>query len=468
MWVFTLRIIDQLFRLVRTLVLARLLVPADFGLFGIALLAMSALETFSETGFDAALVQKKEDTKSYLDTAWTVQVIRGVVLALIIFIVAPYVAAFFNAPAAMPILKVIAFSVLLGGFGNIGVVYFQKELEFHKQFIYVLSGTIADIGVAITAALLLRSVWALVLGLLARTFAQLFVSYLIQSYRPQFYFNNRKFKELFRFGKWLLFSSIIIFLLHHGDDAFVGKVLGVSALGLYQLAYRLSNLPATEITHVLSQVTFPAYSKLQDNLHRLREAYFKVISITSFLSFPIAGLIFVFAPDFTRIFLGDKWMPMVPAMKVLCVFGMTRAINATFGAIYMGMGKPKFITYAAGFQLVLLAAIIYPLTQKWGILGTSTAVVTPNLIVLIYLSRKLAILLKCDLGRCIGPLFIPLVSSMAMCTFAFLLRSVTKNFVPGLGVSVLAAIGLYFGIVYVSDSICKGILLKNLKSILDF
>ena len=112
-WVFGLRITNQFFGLARIIVLARLLAPADFGLFGIALLAMSALETFSQTGFSAALIQKKKDTGPYLDTAWTVQVIRGGVLALIAFLIAPYVAAFFDAPAARPILQVIALSMLL-------------------------------------------------------------------------------------------------------------------------------------------------------------------------------------------------------------------------------------------------------------------------------------------------------------------------------------------------------------------
>ena len=124
----------------------------------------------------------------------------------------------------------------------------------------------------------------------------------------------------------------------------MGKLLGVTALGFYQLAYRISNMPATEITHVISRVTFPAYSKLQDDIPKLREAYLKVLQITAFLSFPIAGLIFVLAPDFTKIFLGEKWMPMVPAMQVLVFAGLSRAIAATAGYIFYAVGKPKIDT----------------------------------------------------------------------------------------------------------------------------
>jgi len=255
-WVFALRITDQLFGLARLIILARLLAPADFGLFGIALLAMSALETFSQTGFSAALIQKNEDIKPYLDTAWTVQLIRGTILALILFAVAPHIAAFFDAPAAKSILQVIGLSVLFQGFTSVGVIYFQKELEFHKQFAYMFSGALVNAGVAILAAFLLRSVWALVFGLLAGNLMRMVVSYFIHPYRPHIHFSRKQFKELFGFGKWIFGSSMLVFLITQGDDIFVGRLLGIAALGFYQLAYRISNMPTTEITHVISQVTF--------------------------------------------------------------------------------------------------------------------------------------------------------------------------------------------------------------------
>ncbi len=429
---------------------------------------MSALETFSETGFNTALIQNKQDIKLYLDTAWTVQVIRGVILALSTFAIAPYVAAFYDVPATKPILQVIALSVLLGGFTNIGVICFKKELEFHKLFIYQLSGALADMGVAITAALLLRNVWALVFGLLASAIVGVIVSYIIHPYRPRANFNFHQFKELSGFGRWVWISTILVFLLTHGDDALVGKVLGVTALGLYQLAYRLSNMPATEITHVISQVTFPAYSKLQDNLPRLREAYLKVLQLVAFLSFPIAGLVFVLAGDFTKIFLGGKWIPMVPAMQVLCIFGVTRALNATFGSIFHGMGKPRIITYVAGFQLILLAAIIYPLTSHQRILGTSMAVVLPNFLVLLYLGRKLANTLGYRLTCYFEALFPPTIGCTTMCMVMILVRGRQESNLPGLLLSLLLGTSAYVLTIYVIDTIFKHGLTDSLKQLLKY
>ncbi|MBU0580182.1 MAG: lipopolysaccharide biosynthesis protein [Candidatus Margulisbacteria bacterium] len=291
-WVFSLRMTQQVFISVRLIILARILVPSDFGLMGIALLTMSTLETFSQTGFQQALIQKK-GVESYLNSAWTISILRGLVLFIIIFFIAPYAAIFFKSPQAGPVIRVIGLAILLKGFINIGVIYFQKELEFNKQFLYQLSGTLADFIVSVSSALIIGSVWALVFGLLASAVVTTVASFLIHPCRPHLTKNLGEAKELFGFGKWILGSSILVFLSTQGDAIFVGKLIGVVALGFYQMAYKISNTPATEIVQVVSQVTFPTYSKLQDNLPKLREAFLKVLQLTSFVSIPLAGGIFI-------------------------------------------------------------------------------------------------------------------------------------------------------------------------------
>ncbi len=375
LWVVALRVTTRVFGFASTIILARILAPSDFGLFGIALLAMSGLDTFSQVGLNTALVQKKQEITPYLDTAWTFQAIRGALLAMVLFATAPYVAAFFGTPAAQPILQVIGLATLIGGFNNIGVIYFDKELEFYKQFILQSSRTISNAVVAILLVLLLRSVWALVFAFVAGTLVQLVVSYWIHPYRPSMRFNQGKFKELFNFGKWVLGSGTLFYLISQGDNIVVGKLLGVSALAFYQMAYQISSMPGTEVTSVISQVTFPAYAKLQADIPKLKEAYLKVLQLTAFLSIPITGLIFVLAPDFTRIFLGQKWLPMVPAMQILVFAGLLRSIEGTVGPILNAIGKPMWDTQGQLLRLIILAIFIYPLTINYGTSGTSLAVV---------------------------------------------------------------------------------------------
>jgi lipopolysaccharide exporter len=413
-WVFALRITNRGLGFIRTIILARLLAPQDFGVLGIAMLAIATLETFSQTGFHAALIQKKENVESYLDTAWIVSAIRGIVLFLILFFSAPVIAKFFNCPQATLIIKVIAVSTLLSGFRNIGILFFQKELEFNKQFLYELSATLVDLTVAVTLAFILRNVWALVWGGLAANFVRLFMSYMLHSYRPRIRFEKEKFQELFGFGRWVLGSSILVFLITQGDDIFVGKMLGVTALGLYQMAYLISNLPATEITHVISQVTFPVYSKLQDDLPKLREAYLKVLQLTAFISIPLAGGIFILAPEFTQIFLGNKWMPMVPAIQVLVLAGLIRSIAATTGPIFHGVGKPRIDTFWQVIRLIVLIALIFPFTVRWNILGASVAVLFSILVSSLGFSFRVIRITKCGIKNFGKMIILPLLNAMVM------------------------------------------------------
>lgn len=447
-WVFLLRIVQQLFNLIRLVILARILSPNDFGLMGIALLTMATLETFSQTGFHAALIQKKDNIESYLNVAWTVFVLRGFILFAILYLVAPYAAILFNVPESKSIIQVIGLSLLLSAFTNICVIYFQKELKFHKQFIYQLSGTFADFIVAISFVLILKNVWALVLGLLAGNFVRFIVSYLIYPYKPHFSLDLDKIKELFSFGRWILSSSILIFLLTQGDKIFVGKLLGVAALGFYQMAYRISNMPATEITHVISQVTFPAYSKLQDDIPKLREAYLKVLQLTAFLSFPLAGLIFILAPNFTKIFLGEKWMPMVLAMQVLCIYGAARSMGATNGSLFVGSGNPKFNTKVALIKLIFLAILIYPFTKKWGITGAALATTLPVFISQGYGFFRVSRILQSKLKDFLIPIFIPVIGVVLMLLLSLIIGQLLLTNILMFIVNLIMLIAVYANFIY--------------------
>ncbi len=395
---------------------------------GIALLAMACLETFSQTGFAQALIQKKDKTEEYLDAAWTFMLIRNFVIFTLLFVGAPYIAKFFDAPKVMPIMRVIGLSLLfggpggIGGFANIGILYFQKELEFNKQFIYQITGTLADFAISVTAAIVLKNVWALVFGLLAGNIVRFFVGYKIHPYRPRLNFDFNKAHELFRFGRWVLASSILVFLATQGDDIFVGKLLGATLLGFYQMAYRLSNASATEITHVISQVTFPAYSKLQDNPEGLKQAYLKTLQLTAFISVPLAGGIFILAPEFARIFLGDKWMPMVPAMQVLALEGLIRSIAATTGPIFQAVGRPSIDTKWQVVRLIVLAILIYPLSSRWGILGTSIAVFFSILISTIGFCIMVAKITKCGIREFGKSITLPLITGLFMVVVILVLK----------------------------------------------
>jgi O-antigen/teichoic acid export membrane protein len=428
LWAFSLRIIGRLLGFVRTVILARLLVPEDFGLLGIAILAINFLETASQTGFYSALIQKKDNAESYFDTAWTVSAIRGTSLFIVLFVSAPALAAFFNSPQATLVIRVVGISSLLTGLRNIGIVTFQKNLEFHKQFIYDLPATLIDLIVSISLAFILRNVWALVWGGLVGNCGRLILSFILHPYRPKIKFAKAQFEELFGFGKWLLGSSILAFLITQGDNVFVGKMLGVTLLGLYQMAYLLAHLPSSEISYVISQVIFPAYSKMQDDIPSLREGYLKILHITLFLTAALSALIFALAPDFTAIFLGDKWISMVSAMQILVIAAFVATISETSGLIFLAVGKPKVETAIQLLRLSVLAIFIYPLSLRWGITGTSIAVLLSIAVSGLSLTLLTIKITGCGLQRFGRRTAIPIINGIIAVVIIFGMK---RSFRPG-------------------------------------
>lgn len=398
-----------LLSMIRMVVIARLLMPADIGLMGIVLFNVAIIESFSQTGFAAALVQQKNKIDGYLDTAQIVSVLRGFILFSIIFLVAPLIGSFFNSPGVTGLLRIAGISFLLDGFVNIGVVAFRKELEFNKVFIIQQVEVFADILVTIVLAIMLKNAWALVFGYIAGKSAKCISSYIMHPYRPGISFDGHKARELFRFGKHLLFSSIIILLITQGDDAIVGKILGATALGFYVMAYKLSNLAATSITHVFSQVAFPVYSKLQNDPDELRKAYLKALKLISFAAFPVCGGIIILAPEVVDLFLGEKWLEIVPAMQILAVFGLIRSLGGTTGPLFQGVGKPEIITKFNFWKLILMAVCIVPLTIHYGIVGTALTVTATSIFAQFFLWRICSRVIQSSyiqLITAIGPSFI--------------------------------------------------------------
>lgn len=375
-WVTLINVFDRVLQLVKLVVLARLLAPSDFGLMGIALLTLAGLRQFSRLGLDTALIQREEDNvDEYLNTAWSMKAIRGVVITGVAFVIAPYAAQFFSEPRATDIIRVIALSPLITGLQNPGVMYLRKNLEFHKQFVYTLSSTVTNVTVAIGAAIVLQNVWALVYGSLAGSVMTFLASYVIHGYRPWPELHRGIATELFDYGKWILGSGIVLFLINQGDDAFVGWFLGASALGFYQMAYRFSNAPATEVTHIISRVIFPTYSQIQTDTEKLRTGYFRTIQIITVISFPMAIGIAVVAPTFVRAILGEQWIPIILAMQILAFWGIVRSLGAAVGPLFDAIGRPDVNTKLQTLKLVIIAIFIYPATAQWGIEGTALVIV---------------------------------------------------------------------------------------------
>lgn len=443
-WVAMLNVGDRLLQLGMVVILARLLAPADFGLMGIALLMLSGLTRFSQLGLNQALVYNREaDIDGYLNTTWSLNIGRGLGIAAVLVVGAPLAASVFGEPRAEPVIQVLAVSPLLFGLRNPGVVYFQKDLEFQKEFVYELSGAIVQFVVAVAYALAFANVWALVFGNIAKNATRFLVSYVVHSYRPRPGFDRAIAAELVNYGKWITGSSITNYLKSEGDDAVVGWLLGAASLGFYQMAYRLSNAPATEITHTISRVAFPAYSKLQDDLDALRTGYFRVLKLTLLLALPAGIGLAAVAPLFVEAVLGPNWLPIVLTLQVLTVYGMQRAFGATFGPVWRAIGRPDYQTKLSLVSVVLMAIAIIPLSVSYGFLGTALVIVGVELAVVRPISAVITMReIDASIGRLLKEVAYPLTASLGMGATVVVARRQVAVLSPMVELGLLIVLGI--------------------------
>jgi len=450
-WCFAFHGAEQLLTICRILGLARLLSPKEFGLFGISMTYLSALDIVTTPGIDQALIHRKEADTACLDVAWTVRAIRGIVLAALMFGTAPWVGAFFGEQAVVPLIQVLSISLVSNGFINIGVVVFQKDLDFRRDFIYRFSGIMTDLVVVLISAYLLRNAWAFVFASVSGSLARLCASYWIHPFRPRLRFDRKKLRELLYFGRWMFSVNITDVVSKHITSMVIGKVIGAEALGYFQTASRIVDLVVLRLGANINRVAFPAYTQLQSSGGSLRGAYRKIAGFSATLLIPATAGIICVGHDFTRIFLGPKWIPMVTALFILAVASLLLSVAWTGQPAFMGRGRPKTVFYIQLAVAVTLCCGIYPLSVRWNIQGAALAMVLSSMSGLVVwyanIRRQVGITIR-DLGLLLMP---PLLASLVMAGAIYLLRTLTVSLllghslwnIPWLVCMILVGAGIY-------------------------
>lgn len=363
---------------VRTVVLAHLLFPSDMGLFGLAALSLGAIDLFFQPGFYAALIHERGDPYQYLDTAWSGHIIRNAFIGTIVFFAAPLFGAFFAHPEIVSLTRVLALSLVIGGFENVGIVLFQKEMRFNRQFFLNMSMVLFEVTTVIVAGFILRSAWALVIGSIAYRVGNVFFSFLFHPYRPKFVLNLEHIRHLLRYGKWVSLGAIVSYFVTQGDNFSVGKIIGPEGLGYYQAAFALALLPVAEFGRVLGNALFPAFAKLE--IHRREEAFTRVSQLIFAFTIPASLGIYVLAPAIVERFYGVRWMPMAPLVSVLALYALVRSFETVSTPFFMGIGKPKVTTIALFTQCVTMAILLPLLLVKLSIVGAAWAMLASGVI----------------------------------------------------------------------------------------
>ena len=411
-WMVLVRLAARLLGLISTVILARLLIPEDFGLVAMAMSVIAVLELLGYFSFDAMLIQKQQATRADYDTAWTLNVLFGTIAALILLVVAYPAAAFYSEPRLTPIMLALAIKTLVGGFQNIGTVDFRKHLQFDREFLFTFLPRLAGFVLTIVAAWVLRSYWALIMGMVLNRMATVALSYYMHPFRPRFSLASSR--ELFNFSKWLFVVNAFDLLWLRSADFIIGRFSGARALGLFAISYEVSNLPTTELSQPINRAVFPGYAKMATDFAALRQGYLNVLMLIALLALPAGFGIAAVSEQLVAVMLGAKWHDAAPLIALLAIYGATNAMLTNTGTVFIALGRPEYLAYVSVVRAGVLVPALVLVVPESGALGAAWTYLVVALVFMPLIFGMLFRLIQLPIGRFVRDLWRPVAATALM------------------------------------------------------
>jgi O-antigen/teichoic acid export membrane protein len=380
-WVVLMRFLIRTLGVVSTIVLARLLTPADYGLIALATVLAAAVELFSSFNFEIWLLRHPNPEREHFNTVWTLSVIRGCITALLLWSVADPMANFYEDLRLADVIRVLAIGVLLSSFANVGVIHFQRDLKFEWDVLFNVSVKLGAFIVTITLGVLWRNYWALATGIVAGHLLRLIVSYGIHPYRPRP--SLYCWRDAFNFSQWLLLGNFLSFVCRRSDTFMLGKLAGGEVLGLYNVAREIADLAATEIVMPIRRVMVPGYAKLQHDLAEIRRAFIDGFGVIMLIGVPCALGLAVVADSLIRVMLGPQWINAIPIMQVLGLNGVAVIGLANQWPTLIALGRPELASVVLAVCAVILLPSLYFGSSYYGAVGAALALGAVNTLLFI-------------------------------------------------------------------------------------
>ncbi len=408
--------LGQLLTFGRTLILARLLTTGDFGLMGMAFTLTSALGSLTNLNLNTSAVVAKFDDDAHmhrhLNTIWTANIVRGLIVSLILLAAANPTARFYGEASLFPMLLVLAWTPLLLGLTNIGLMLASRAVNLSLMVRLTLTGNLLSLLIVVALAFWTRNVWALVWGNLLGTAISVALSYSFHPYRPRFLFDRREFDAALNFGKWMFLIGVMQYITITADNILVGRLLGASVLGAYMIAYTIANLPQNVVTQVLEGVLLPSFAELgRGDSARLEKTLLRVFTIScAMLTLVIMPISLLAAPLIHVAFGSAKWEGAIAPLQVLVLVGLFRGLIQIIAPLIVGMNRPELEARSTMASAVVFIVLLYPLTLRLGALGAAWAGV---------LTYVFAFVLRIFLARHLAPgAFVRFPVVMALCALA--------------------------------------------------
>jgi O-antigen/teichoic acid export membrane protein len=364
----------------RALVAARLMDVTDLGAMGIALLALATVDALTASGADTALVSHPGDPTDDLDPAFTLRAFHGAAVAAILWVTAPITGQFFDLPDLVDLIRALSLVPILRGVSNPAAILLVKRLEFRRLFWWGLPESFVGIALVISVGLARGDVWALAVAVIGAQAVATIVSYAAAPRIPRFTLRTSAFRRLIRYARWMQGTRMLMFAALNLDTFLVSKLLGTAALGFYQLAFRIGEIPISTIGQAAARVTLPTLTRLRSHQPRLRREYWKITGVVTAATTGFAIAIFLAAGPAIAWLLGARWLPVVPILEVLAIAMIFRGVLIIASELFYSVGCPEYAFLANSIRVGVMSVAIYPLLLLDGPRGVASSVLISTVV----------------------------------------------------------------------------------------
>lgn len=449
-WSMLQQVASQLIDFVIIIFLARLLGPTDFGVVAMALVVVTAMRPLVSLGLGAAITQRASIDQGHLNSVFWATLLFGVLLTSFMLLTAKYWAVVFSEPRLAEILPWLSLSLIFVSLTTVQEAILRRELNFKVYAIRTLSGKITGGIVGVALALTDFGIWSLVARNLVTAFISVLLLWGVSNWRPSFSFDVQRFKALFTFGLPVTLNELLAFVKLNSDSLLISYFLGATALGYYNIAYRLMTMVFQLITKTISQVGMPAFSRLQDDASGLASAFISITQLIAAIAFPAFLGILVLAPELVVLLFGDQWLASIPVLRILMLIGIAHCLWTPMLALLVGVGKPQVRLKLQAIDSIA-NLIGFSIAVHWGIVGIAVSYVIVGwaMFPLWYLASNKVVYIEA--GSYIKAIFGPLLLSSIMVLAILYVKRLTEDQFGPLGIVVMAipmGVALYTTMAY--------------------
>jgi PST family polysaccharide transporter len=371
-WMGPTRVAQRVAQFAFSVVLARLLVPEDFGLIALITVFTGFLGVFADLGFASALIQRRDVEERHLSSALGLNIAVGFTLTCLVAALAPALAAFYNEPRLLPLTFTVAPSFLLESMGGVQTSLLVRGMDFKRLAAVETAGLLTSNGIAVGMALAGAGVWSLVAPILVSPMVRSALLWSVRSWRPRVRPDRSSIAELWGFSSRLAGFSALNYWARNADNLLIGRFIGTRPLAYYSRAYNLMFLPIDLVYAGPMRVMYPALSRLQEDHERVKRIYLRGIALISLFTFPtMVGLGVICRPFVLTVF-GAKWAPVVTILEILCIPGFIQSVSGTTGWIFYSQGRTdRFFHWGIYSTASAIAAFFIGL--PWGVRGVAIA-----------------------------------------------------------------------------------------------